>query len=301
MEEENVLLRVDFSHLPSDGNSVLLDNRLFLSDNLESSDEDSGIAPMDFPVQINNMTMVCLCLAGEAVVAVNIDEYKMSKGMMVIVMPGNIFQIKSSSKDFSFIFMAVAYDFIGVSVNARFTVKALKNILAHPYCNLDEDNLDEFVSLYKLMKRKLMRSDFRYKNEIAASYLSIMFYNSHMYFPEEMSEKTSADTASRKDDIFNQFIRAVEKNYMRERNVKYYADVLCISPKYLSTVIHSVSGKYATEWIDRFVILESKALLRGCGMSVKEVCHKLNFPNQSFFAKYFKHHTGLTPREYKNG
>ena len=87
---------------------------------------------------------------------------------------------------------------------------------------------------------------------------------------------------------------------MRERNVKYYADILCISPKYLSTVIHRVSGKYATEWIDNYVILESKALLRGCGMSVKEVCHKLNFPNQSFFAKYFKHHTGLTPREYKN-
>lgn len=301
MEEENVLLRVDFSHLPSDGNSVLVDNRLFLSDNIESSDKDNDIAPMDFPVQINNMTMICLCLAGEAVVAVNIDEYRMSRGMMVFVMPGNIFQIKSSCKGFSFIFMAVSYDFIGVSVNARFTVKALKSILAHPYCNLDEDNLEEFVSLYKLMKHKLMRSDFRYKNEVAASYLSIMFYNSYLYFSDEMSEKNSADTASRKDDIFNQFIRAVEKNYMRERNVKYYADVLCISPKYLSTVIHRVSGKYATDWIDSFVILESKALLRGCGMSVKEVCHKLNFPNQSFFAKYFKHHTGLTPREYKNG
>lgn len=300
MIEEGVLRRLDFSHLPCDDNSVQVDNRLFLSDNIGCADDCGKLPSMDFPVQINNMTMICLCLEGESVVAVNLNEYRMSKGMMIFIMPGNIFRIKSSCEGFSFIFMAVANDFIGVSVSVRFTMKALKRILSKSYCVLNEENLNEFVALYKMMKHKLLCSNFRYKKEVAANFMSIMWYNSYLYFPEESSENTELGAVSRKDDIFNQFIRAVEKNYMRERNVKYYADILCISPKYLSTVIHRVSGKYATEWIDSFVILESKALLRGCGMSVKEVCHKLNFPNQSFFAKYFKHHTGLTPREYKN-
>lgn len=298
MEEDNVLRRLDFSHLPCDGNSVQVDGRFFISDNIDPVELSGGVPTMDFPVQINDMTIVCLCLAGEATVAVNLNEYRMVNGMMMFILPGNIFQIKSSSSDFSFLFMAVAVDFIGVPVNAPFTMKIIKHILATPYCCLAPNEAEEFVAIYKMMKHKLMQSDFRYKKEVAANYMSVMLYNSYLYFPEE--SKAGADAVSRQEDIFNKFIRAVEKNYMRERNVKYYADILCISPKYLSTVIHRVSGKYATEWIDNYVILESKALLRGCGMSVKEVCHKLNFPNQSFFAKYFKHHTGLTPREYKN-
>jgi YesN/AraC family two-component response regulator len=117
---------------------------------------------------------------------------------------------------------------------------------------------------------------------------------------DEQKTKIQTKPATRKDEIFHMFIREVEKNYKMERNVTFYADKLCISPKYLSSVIHDVSGRYATEWIDGFVILESKAMLKSNGNTIKEICNKLNFANQSFFAKYFKQHTGLTPKEYRN-
>ena len=106
--------------------------------------------------------------------------------------------------------------------------------------------------------------------------------------------------SKRKEEIFKQFIAAVQDNYTKERNVIFYADKLCVSPKYLSAVVHEVSGKHATNWINEYVILECKAMLKVEGDSVKNVCNRLNFPNQSFFAKYFKQHTGMTPREYKN-
>ena len=101
MEEDNVLRRLDFSHLPCDGNSVQVDGRLFISDNIDPVELSGGVPTMDFPVQINDMTIVCLCLAGEATVAVNLNEYRMVNGMMMFILPGNIFQIKSSSSDFS--------------------------------------------------------------------------------------------------------------------------------------------------------------------------------------------------------
>ena len=80
----------------------------------------------------------------------------------------------------------------------------------------------------------------------------------------------------------------------------FYADQLCLSPKYLSRLIKEVSGKSAPEWIDAYVMLEAKHLLKYTDISIKEIVFKLNFSNQTVFYKYFKAHTGMTPTEYRN-
>ena len=80
----------------------------------------------------------------------------------------------------------------------------------------------------------------------------------------------------------------------------FYADKLCLSPKYLSKLIKEVSGKCAPEWIDAYVMLEAKQLLRYSDMAIKEIVYRLHFPNQTVFYKYFKAHSGMTPTEYRN-
>ena len=80
----------------------------------------------------------------------------------------------------------------------------------------------------------------------------------------------------------------------------FYADQLCLSPKYLSKLIKEVSGKSAPEWINAYVMLEDKHLLKYTDISIKEIVFKLNFSNQTVFYKYFKAHTGMTPTEYRN-
>ena len=98
----------------------------------------------------------------------------------------------------------------------------------------------------------------------------------------------------------NQFIALLESGiYRTERNVAYYASRLCITPKYLSKLIKQATGRSAPDWIDAYVILEAKNLLRYSGKSIKEIVQDLNFPSQSVFYKYFKSHTGLTPSEYR--
>ena len=84
-----------------------------------------------------------------------------------------------------------------------------------------------------------------------------------------------------------------------ERSVKFYADQLCLTPKHLSGVVKEVSGKTVGEWIDELVILEAKALLNSSSMNIQEIADRLNFANQSFFGKYFKHYTGMSPKEYR--
>ena len=80
----------------------------------------------------------------------------------------------------------------------------------------------------------------------------------------------------------------------------FYADKLCLTPKYLSKLIKQASGRSAPDWIDDFVILEAKNLLKYTDLTIKEIVYKLHVPNPSVFFKFFKAHTGLTPSEYRN-
>jgi AraC-like DNA-binding protein len=100
--------------------------------------------------------------------------------------------------------------------------------------------------------------------------------------------------------LADRFVNLVSEYFAQYRNVGFYADKLCMTPKYLSRVVREVTGRSAPEWIDSYVILEAKNLLKYSGLPIKEVVFKLNFPNQSVFYKFFKARTGMTPSEYRN-
>lgn len=97
----------------------------------------------------------------------------------------------------------------------------------------------------------------------------------------------------------NDFSKEVQLFYRKERKVLYYADRLHLSASYLSTVVKRISGKTAAEWIDDYVVLEAKALLKSTKLTIQQISDELNFPSQSFFGKYFKRITGLSPKEYR--
>jgi AraC-like DNA-binding protein len=84
---------------------------------------------------------------------------------------------------------------------------------------------------------------------------------------------------------------------MEERSIGFYADKLCLTPKYLT--IKEMSGKLAGEWIDDYVMLEAKVLLKSTNMTVQQISERLNFTTQSHFGTYFKRLAGVSPKEYR--
>ncbi len=105
----------------------------------------------------------------------------------------------------------------------------------------------------------------------------------------------------KKDDIFQDFTRALFRYCRREREVAFYARMQHITPRYFSTIIKEKSGYSASHWIVQMVIAEAKQLLDGPDLSIKEIADQLNFPTQSFFGKYFKQYVGVSPKEYRKG
>ncbi|MCH5227504.1 MAG: AraC family transcriptional regulator [Muribaculaceae bacterium] len=100
--------------------------------------------------------------------------------------------------------------------------------------------------------------------------------------------------------LTEKFISLVQMNFKKERFLEFYAKKLEISTKHLSRTVKETTGFTAVDWIDRFVILEAKVLLKSTTMSVQQISDELNFNNQSFFGKYFKKHTGVSPKEFRN-
>lgn len=134
---------------------------------------------------------------------------------------------------------------------------------------------------------------------IASSLSSAMFYQIMLLVSKRIEMYSHEKGSQRRRVYVHEFIKLVNANFTRERSVNFYAQKLFISPKYLSLLVKEVTGHSATKWIDDFVIMEAKNLLRFSGKNIQQVAYALNFSNQSAFGKYFKHLTGLSPTEYQ--
>ena len=99
--------------------------------------------------------------------------------------------------------------------------------------------------------------------------------------------------------MLEQFIKLAINNHASEHLVGYYADKMCVTPKYLSKIVKEASGRSVPEWLNELLILDAKNMLRHTDMTIKEISAKLNFPSQSFFFRFFKNHTGQTPTQYR--
>ena len=121
------------------------------------------------------------------------------------------------------------------------------------------------------------------------------FYGIGYYFHQTAEDKS----LSNEETLMQNFLRTVQLHYKKERKVLFYADKLHLSAGYLSTVIKNISGKTAAEWIDDYVMLEAKTLLKSTNLTIQQISDNLNFPSQSFFGKYFKRQAGVSPKEYK--
>ena len=144
-----------------------------------------------------------------------------------------------------------------------------------------------------------------YKDSVRSLVSSLVSVLGSQWFAEvdnlKARDRMGTDArSSHKRLIFEQFLKLVSENYSHQRQMAFYADKLCLSPKYLSKLVKEASGKAAPEWIDSYVLLEAKHLLKYSHISIKEIVYRLHFPNQTAFYKYFKAHTGMTPTDYRN-
>ena len=275
------------------GNDVLIDHSEYYV-----SDKTNPI--YKYPLRLDGLLIV-VREKGESRFSINLKEFSMIPGDIVICSPGDLLQSVSNEGIHQSQTIMISSDFlkemyIGLNSFMPFFTPQKE----HPVFHLTENEVKELGAFYQLVEESVGIEDY-FQNDIVKRLLAAYLYKlgSILYRHRPELQAEAAQPLKREEILFKQFINLLAEHHCKERRVDFYADQLFLSPKHFSTVIKKVSGKTAGEWIDEYVILEIKTLLKYSPMSIQEVAYYMNFPNPSFFGKYFKHHTGMSPSEYK--
>ena len=178
-------------------------------------------------------------------------------------------------------------------------MKMQQMLYENPVKHLSGESLKEIRMVYELMKKKIIENDNPFRKEILQGYVRALMYTILHKLLETLQQVSAYIQNNRQHEIYMQFIREVQRSYQKERSVAYYADRLCITPKYLSQTVQKASGRLAGEWISEYVILEAKALIKSHCYTIQQISEMLHFPNPSFFGRYFKKKVGCTPKAYQ--
>jgi AraC family transcriptional regulator, transcriptional activator of pobA len=252
-----------------------------------------------------NGYLAYFCLGGEINLEINLQPFTVSRGTLVINTPGNICRAQTTCEDkvqdVNIIIIAMSPEFLTtIRLDFNSLYRESNSILDNPCITLSQEEF-ETCRMYMNIAEQLIHSGAARSRDALRYLISSVFYYLGNIWTEKISEarKTADKGSIRSKMTSDSFIKLVVEHHNEERNMAFYADKLCLSPKYLSKLVKTQTGRSAPEWIDAFVILEAKNLLKYSEMSIKEIVYKLHFPNQSVFYKFFKAHTGMTPSDYR--
>ena len=236
-------------------------------------------------------------MAGSAVVKIDMTEFALENPCnLIILAPGQIVSIDKISPDFDADIILMSKRFVEglmVFVNGRVPFR-LNNPQGFAVEHFDENEVASDI-IFKAVRNILKDKENPYRLQVVQHILMALFYSSERVrnVEPEAAARTNADV------ITKEFLSIVKENFRKERQLKFYSDLLCITPRYLSRVVKECTGASAAEWIERAVVLEARALLKSTNMTVQQISDELNFPSQTFFGKYFKRRVGMSPKEYR--
>lgn len=239
------------------------------------------------------------CVSGEAEVQINLKKYVLKSGTMALHVPENIIQIKSSDD-------LIIYPFIISSEyiqKIHFETKDLINLYMAaktlPVFPLEYSDIHILEKYYYLLE-SIMQTYTDYKSKITIGIVTSFLYKIFEVLVNKLKENDcKRRIPERCEIVFDDFIKEVNLFNGTEHSLSFFADRLNLTPNYLSARVKEYSGRTAMEWIEDSVILEAKTMLKHSDLSIQEIAYKLNFPTQTFFGKYFKRVTGMSPKQYK--
>lgn len=169
------------------------------------------------------------------------------------------------------------------------------------YLHRQDFHLDvqQFSMIHRLfcLIRDVSIKDGPRRFDMLADLLEVLFYLLHDYRKQNGVEVYQP---SQQEELFNRFYQAIIDHYKESREVRFYSDLLCLSPKYFSTVIKKLTNTRAIDWINGYVLVQAKSLLRNeQQLSIQQIAQRLGFSDQAAFSRFFKANAGVTPSNYR--
>lgn len=239
------------------------------------------------------------CVSGKAEVQINLKKYVLKSGTLALHVPENIIQINSCENLIVYPFI-ISSEFIQ---KIHFETKDLMNLYmaakTSPVLDLQYEDIHILEKYYYLME-SILQSETTYKDRMTIGVTSSFLYKIYDILIKKLKEKEyTRKIPERCEIVFEDFIKELNLFNGTKHSLSFFAQKLNLTPNYLSCRVKEYSGRTATEWIEESVILEAKTMLKHTNLTIQEIAYKLNFPTQTFFGKYFKRITGISPKQYR--
>lgn len=290
MTRKNVK-NLTYSDVPSE-NSHSIKN-FFISNSEEKNPDFS----LDYPFSFEGFVF-CIITRGIGTVRINFKEYSFHKNTIVTVLPKQIVEKVFCSDDYICEILSFSPDLLtDMPLQKEYGIP--RKISSNPSLPVSDRDMQNILRYYKFIEESFNRDKKGpFFDQIIRGHL-FSFLHEIITLYTELEIEENEKPSSRNEEITERFINLLISNYKEGRSAAYYADKMCLTPKYLSAVIKKVTGRPVNSWIEDMIIIVSKSLLKSTNSTILQISEDLNFPNASYFARFFKKKTGMTPKDYR--
>lgn len=272
----------------------LRNNPIVVVDNLNS------LPDYEFPITTSSIWSI-VCLKGSVSITVDLREMVLKPSTLMVMVPGHSISAYKESDDFEGFAINTTINSLETSLPLLSRILICYKVFSeNPIIEITDKDLQNQILFRDILRNKLSERQSTYNRLIVTNLCEAITIETLSLYIRKLQLSTPASIKrSRAEDIFYRFIVLVEEKFRHQRTLSDYARDLCISTKHLSALVKEISGRTAGSWIDSYVVLEAKRLLVNTDMSIQEISETLNFANQSFFGKFFKHNTGKSPSQFR--
>lgn len=278
-----------------------------VNDLIEIDYMDDGIAfhtdIRELPIENGSMRVniftVVACTCGKLQVELNTVSHTLRQNEILVCRPNDVIENCMLSPDFDGAVLCLSQRGILEQISECELWDKTFHLAENPIVRIGADSLRMFNLYGTTLMEKIKMKRTSYYKEIIVSIVKAALYELLANVDNNQSTSYGRGLVKQREVLFKRFIDLLSKTRIKPRNVSWYANQLCVTPKYLSTVSKRVSGKTAFDWINEYVLVDIRFWLKNSNKTIKEVADLLNFPNNSFFGKYCRTHFGISPTEYR--
>lgn len=238
-----------------------------------------------------------ICTNGLGRVSVNNRIHQLMKNHTLLITPHSIVKGFIDTADFELKLVFISLEYF-LTLPLRMDKEDFMMMNEVPVLQRTDNEINDLLSLFQTL-RTFKKKDLVYQEAIVNSLLLSYMLIFSSYYKKD-SNKGALQNASKEDKIAREFVYLILTYFKTEKQLSFYANKLCLTSNYLSSIVKKVTGHSFEQWKQIVITIESKNLLKTTDMSIVEIADHLNFPNASFFGTFFKKQTGVTPKAYRD-
>lgn len=260
-------------------------------------DIDRATAERIGPVLQTDKNGFFYCTAGRITLGLDGRSFEIRSGDLYLYPPFSQTYLGEASDDLGGVMGIADFDFVLSTLRTIPDTAGALYLREHPCISLDREQRTRIEELFDAVRRRKQDGEGIIQTQLLSALGRAVCYEIMLAYASSYPLRPLS--CERHDRIFQEFLFALNRHFRTRRDVAFYAGLCCLTPRHFTTVIREKSGRTARQWITRTVIAEASRRLSDPAAGIKEIAEELGFPNQSFFGRYFKQYTGLSPSEYR--